>query len=71
MLLHFPGESRWVGIFLAFQSQAWHTDDSTGHAIAGHAPRPTPVPATEPPCGSSRRWSTRSAAAPSARPCCC
>jgi uncharacterized protein YukJ len=40
MLLHFPGESRWVGIFLAFQSQAWHTDDSTGHAIAGPAPVP-------------------------------
>jgi uncharacterized protein YukJ len=48
MLLHFPGESRWVGIFLAFQSQAWHTDDSTGHAIAGPAPAPTPAPAEEP-----------------------
>jgi hypothetical protein len=23
-----------VAIFLAFQSQAWHTDDDTGHAIA-------------------------------------
>jgi uncharacterized protein YukJ len=33
MLLHFPDESRWVGIFLAFQSQAWHTDDVTGHAL--------------------------------------
>ena len=36
---------RWVGIFLAFQSQAWHTDDVTGHAIgdAGPAPQaPTP-----------------------------
>jgi uncharacterized protein YukJ len=31
---------RWVGIFLAFQSQAWHTDDSTGHAIAAPAPKP-------------------------------
>jgi uncharacterized protein YukJ len=31
--LHFPAASRWVGIFLAFQSQAWHTDDTTGHAI--------------------------------------
>jgi uncharacterized protein YukJ len=37
LLIHFPGESRWVGIFLAFQSQAWHTDDATGHAI-GEAP---------------------------------
>ena len=37
LLLHFPGESRWVAIFLAFQSQAWHTDDHTGHALA-HVP---------------------------------
>jgi uncharacterized protein YukJ len=47
MLLHFPGEARWVGIFLAFQSQAWHTDDTTGHAIEGIAPTPTP-PAEDP-----------------------
>jgi uncharacterized protein YukJ len=38
MLLHFPDESRWVGIFLAFQSQAWHTDDVTGHALEGAEP---------------------------------
>ena len=44
LLLHFPGESRWVGIFLAFQSQAWHTDDTTGHALAAPAPLPTPAP---------------------------
>jgi uncharacterized protein YukJ len=42
LLLHFPAESRWVALFLAFQSQAWHTDDGTGHAIA-EAPRPTPT----------------------------
>ena len=47
LLLHFPGESRWVGIFLAFQSQAWHTDDTTGHAIAAPAPVPTPGPEPE------------------------
>ncbi|MEW2051339.1 DUF2278 family protein [Streptomyces sp. NPDC005476] len=40
LLLHLPGESRWIGIFLAFQSQAWHTDDTTGHAIET-APRLT------------------------------
>lgn len=40
LLLHFPAEDRWVGIFLAFQSQAWHTDDVTGHAIAD---RPEPA----------------------------
>jgi len=39
LLLHFPAEDRWVGVFLAFQSQAWHTDDVTGHAIGGG---PTP-----------------------------
>ncbi len=33
LLIQFPGESRWVGLFLAFQSQAMHTDDVTGHAI--------------------------------------
>lgn len=40
LLLHFAAEPRWVAIFLAFQSQAWHTDDSTGHAIDGEQPRP-------------------------------
>jgi hypothetical protein len=35
---------RWIGIFLAFQSQAWHTDDVTGHAIAGVVPQPIPAP---------------------------
>ena len=40
LLLRFPAENRWVGIFLAFQSQAWHTDDVTGHAIAD---RPEPA----------------------------
>ncbi len=35
LLFHFPAQDRWVGIFLAFQSQSWHTDDTTGHAIGG------------------------------------
>ncbi|WP_432189427.1 DUF2278 family protein [Streptomyces sp. Tue6028] len=33
LLIHFPAQSRWVGVFLAFQSQSWHTDDVTGHAV--------------------------------------
>jgi uncharacterized protein YukJ len=33
LLLHFPAGSRWVGVFLDFQSQQWHTDDTTGHAL--------------------------------------
>lgn len=37
LLIELPGADgaadRWVGIFLAFQSQSWHTDDQTGHRI--------------------------------------
>jgi len=40
LLIHFASEARWVGIFLAFQSQAWHTDDATGHAIDGAPSQP-------------------------------
>src|SRR3954453_5169662 len=40
LLLHLVAESRWVAIFLAFQSQAWHTDDTTGHAIEDAQPLP-------------------------------
>ena len=43
LLVHFPAVSRWIGIFLAFQSQAWHTDDVTGHAIEGPLPPPPPA----------------------------
>ena len=40
LLIHLPNEGRWVGVFLAFQSQEWHTDDRTGDALArGDAPR--------------------------------
>ncbi len=38
LLFHFPKQDQWVAIFLAFQSQAWHTDDKTGHAIAEPEP---------------------------------
>lgn len=33
LLLNFPTAKRWVAVFLAFQSQSWHTDDATGHAL--------------------------------------
>ncbi len=33
LLIHLPDEDRWVAIFLAFQSQSFHTDDATGHRI--------------------------------------
>lgn len=31
-------QPHWVGVFLAFQSQAWHTDDTTGHALPDTPP---------------------------------
>ena len=40
MIISLPDQQRWIGIFLAFQSQAWHTDDQTGHTI-------TDAPSTE------------------------
>jgi uncharacterized protein YukJ len=33
LLLHFPDGDAWVAIFLAFQNQARHTDDATGHTL--------------------------------------
>ena len=45
LLLHYPTGQQWVAIFLAFQSQAWHTDDQTGHALPGPEPgEPQPEP---------------------------
>ena len=43
VLVHFPGQQQWVGIFLKFQSQGWHTDDKTGHKIGEPEPQITPV----------------------------
>ncbi|OUL96280.1 DUF2278 family protein [Paraburkholderia hospita] len=35
LVLWFPDADRWVAIFLAFQSQSWHTNDRTGQPIKG------------------------------------
>jgi uncharacterized protein YukJ len=35
LLFWFPGADRWVAVFLAFQSQSWHTDDRTGDPVPG------------------------------------
>jgi uncharacterized protein YukJ len=53
LLIHFPRENQWVGIFLKFQSQTWHTDDQTGHRIEpGSVPdRPQPIPDESVPSG--------------------
>ncbi|ABD12604.1 hypothetical protein ThrDRAFT_03511 [Frankia casuarinae] len=47
LLFHFPTAGRWTALFLAFQSQAWHTDDTTGHTLravpsAGPGGQPAP-----------------------------
>ncbi|KAJ6023939.1 Protein of unknown function DUF2278 [Penicillium herquei] len=34
IMINYPESGRWVGVFLAFASQAVHTDDKTGHAIS-------------------------------------
>jgi uncharacterized protein YukJ len=31
LLIEFPRQNQWVGVFLKFQSQGWHSDDRTGH----------------------------------------
>jgi uncharacterized protein YukJ len=33
IIFHYPDEDKWVAIFIAFQSQSFHTDDVYGHAI--------------------------------------
>ncbi|WP_437800126.1 DUF2278 family protein [Sorangium sp. So ce693] len=33
LLIHFPRGDQWVAIFMKFQTQAWHTDDQTGHTL--------------------------------------
>ncbi|ESQ88979.1 hypothetical protein ABAC460_14455 [Asticcacaulis sp. AC460] len=37
LLLHDRTANQWTALFLAFQSQAIHTDDTTGHAMPGSA----------------------------------
>jgi uncharacterized protein YukJ len=47
IIFWFPSQSQWVAIFLKFQSQAIHTDDRTGHAIAAEIGGP-PADSTGP-----------------------
>jgi uncharacterized protein YukJ len=47
LLFHFPGQNQWTAVFLKFQSQSWHTDDTTGHTITepepGEPTNPDPI----------------------------
>jgi uncharacterized protein YukJ len=56
ILLHFPDSGRWVGIFLAFQSQRWHsydrplTDQLSGDPVTAIAhPGPANAPGADEP----------------------
>jgi uncharacterized protein YukJ len=47
LLIHFGAENRWAAVFLAFQSQSWSTDATTGHPVAdgdGDGERPPVAP---------------------------
>ncbi|MFN8444922.1 MAG: DUF2278 family protein [Caldilineaceae bacterium] len=35
LILYYAAQNRYVAYFTKFQSQSWHTDDQTGHAISG------------------------------------
>jgi uncharacterized protein YukJ len=48
LLLQFPSQNQWVGIFLKFQSQSWHSDDRTGHRLDGGVSGPPSDPADPP-----------------------
>jgi uncharacterized protein YukJ len=32
LFFHFKQQNKWIALFSAFQSQCWHTDDTSGHA---------------------------------------
>jgi len=39
LVFEFPDQNLWTAVFLKFQTQAWHTDDKTGHPLdLGGAP---------------------------------
>jgi len=52
LIFEFPSDgepTQWVGVFMKFQSQAWHTDDSQGTPIPPPAPTPGPPAPPAPP----------------------
>ena len=54
LLIQFPDQHEWIAVFLRFQSQAWHTDDTTGHTIPGSGPTDPGLPTSEEPHGLIR-----------------
>jgi uncharacterized protein YukJ len=54
VLIHYPSTNQWVAIFLRFQSQAWHTDDKTGHRLSDDGGGVVFPPTTDNPDGTMR-----------------
>lgn len=48
LIVHFPASDQWLAVFLKFQSQSWHTDDTTGHTIGAPVPAGTIPPGGQP-----------------------
>jgi uncharacterized protein YukJ len=40
VIFHLPQTNRFVGVFLAFNSQVWFTDNQSGHRLPGHPEGP-------------------------------
>lgn len=56
LIFEFPTQQQWVAIFLKFKSQAWHSDDDSGHPVLpdpGH-PDPDIIPPLPAPDGLVR-----------------
>lgn len=67
LIVRFPQPERWLAIFLAFQSQAFHTDDVTGDALDATGAAAADNAAVR----IARRWSTRPGRRRRPRACCC
>ena len=48
LIFQFPRQNQWVGVFLKFQSQAWHSDDGDGSVILPPDPDHPDQPHTPP-----------------------
>jgi uncharacterized protein YukJ len=53
LLVEFPGAQITTGLFIKFQTQAWHTDENTGDPLPG---TPTVPPIVVPPQGPIKPW---------------
>jgi uncharacterized protein YukJ len=62
LMMRFPAQEQWVAVFLKFQSQAFHTDDQTGHPLTPPAPIEPGEPPVQPP-PENPDWTARIVAA--------